>query len=89
MSLHFIVHDTRIQMCLSIDNMKSTPVFFFMLFIMMRLFKLANYLDYFYLVIVELVIEAIADILNLHCREIIVICVCVHACGHLFSRVCV
>lgn len=78
-------------MCLSIDNMKSAPVFFYAL-VMLRLFKVANYLDYFYLVIVVLAIEAIAPILNLHHKEIMAFCVswcvCMRACGHLFMCVC-
>ncbi len=59
---------------------------------MLKLFKVANYLDYFYLVIVELAIEVIAHILNLHHREIMADCmifVCVHNCGYLFRGVCV
>lgn len=50
---------------------------------------MANNLDYFYLVIVQLAIDAIAHILNVQREEIMAVCVCAHACGHLFRCVCV
>lgn len=53
-------------MCLSTDDMKSAPLFVFML----RLFKVANYLDYFYLVIVAGCVEAVAHIVSLHHKKI-------------------
>lgn len=48
---------------------------------------MANYLDYFYLVIVELDIEGVAHILIL--EMVMRVCVCMHAPGQLFRDVCV
>ena len=64
----FIVCDTGIQICLSADDMKSALLFVFML----RLFKVANYVDYFYLVIVAGDIGAVAHLFRCEC-----VCVCV------------